>query len=50
MKSEMTIRKVARQFVQLAVGLYMLVYLGLMSQENMQIEGDVYKRQIPRCL
>ena len=32
----------ARQFVQLAVGLYMLVYLGLMLQENMQIEGFWY--------
>ena len=32
-------KRYARQFVQLAVGLYMLVYLGLMSQENMQIEG-----------
>ena len=35
-------KRYARQFVQLAVGLYMLVYLGLMSQENMQIEGFWY--------
>ena len=32
----------ARRFVQLLVGLYMLVYLGLISQENMQIEGFWY--------
>lgn len=32
----------ARQAVQFAVGLYMLVYLGLMSRENMQIEGFWY--------
>lgn len=38
------IRKVkyARRVVQLAVGLYMLVYLGLISGENMQIEGFWY--------
>ena len=29
----------ARRFVQLAVGCYMLLYLGLMCRENMQIEG-----------
>ena len=29
----------ARLVVQLGVGLYMLVYLGLISNENMQIEG-----------
>ena len=29
----------ARRFVQFAVGSYMLVYLGLICQENMQIEG-----------
>jgi ferredoxin-type protein NapH len=29
----------ARNLVELAVGLYMLIYLGLMSGENMQIEG-----------
>ncbi len=34
--------KYARLAVQLAVGLYMLVYLGLISQENMQIEGFWY--------
>ena len=34
--------KHARLAVQLAVGLYMLVYLGLISQENMQIEGFWY--------
>ena len=32
----------ARRFVQLFVGLYMLVYLGLICQENMQIEGFWY--------
>ena len=32
----------ARRVVQLAVGLYMLVYLGIMSRENMQIEGFWY--------
>lgn len=31
--------KHARLIVQLGVGLYMLVYLGLISRENMQIEG-----------
>ena len=34
--------KYARSAVQLAVGLYMLVYLGLISNENMQIEGFWY--------
>lgn len=34
--------KYARHVVQLAVGLYMLVYLGLMCNENMQIEGFWY--------
>lgn len=32
----------ARLVVQLAVGLYMLVYLGLIDRENMQIEGFWY--------
>lgn len=32
----------ARLFVQLAVGLYMLLYLGVFSRENMQIEGFWY--------
>lgn len=32
----------ARRMVQLLVGLYMLVYLGLICQENMQIEGFWY--------
>lgn len=32
----------ARHVVQFAVGLYMLVYLGVLSQENMQIEGFWY--------
>ena len=32
----------ARRFVQLAVGSYMLVYLGLICRENMQIEGFWY--------
>ena len=34
--------KYARNIVQFAVGLYMLVYLGLLSSENMQIEGFWY--------
>lgn len=32
----------ARQIVQFAVGLYMLVYLGILSRENMQLEGFWY--------
>ena len=32
----------ARRVVQLLVGLYMLIYLGVMSNENMQIEGFWY--------
>ena len=32
----------ARRVVQLLVGLYMLVYLGFICQENMQIEGFWY--------
>ena len=32
----------ARRIVQLLVGLYMLVYLGLINRENMQIEGLWY--------
>lgn len=32
----------ARRFVQFSVGLYMFVYLGLISGENMQIEGLWY--------
>ena len=32
----------ARQFVQWAVGSYMLLYLGVLSRENMQIEGFWY--------
>lgn len=35
-------RSCARRVVQLAVGFYMLVYLGLLSRENMQIEGFWY--------
>ncbi len=35
-------RKNARRIVQLLVGLYMLVYLGLICRENMQIEGFWY--------
>jgi ferredoxin-type protein NapH len=31
--------KYARHFIQFAVGSYMLVYLGLLCHENMQIEG-----------
>lgn len=34
--------KHARRFVQLAVGSYMLVYLGFICRENMQIEGFWY--------
>lgn len=35
-------KKYARRTVQLLVGLYMLVYLGLICGENMQIEGFWY--------
>ena len=35
--------KHARRVVQLLVGSYMLVYLGLICRENMQIEGFSYK-------
>ncbi len=35
-------KKQARRFVQFAVGSYMLVYLGLICRENMQIEGFWY--------
>ena len=35
-------KKYARNFVQISVGLYMLVYLGIISRENMQIEGFWY--------
>ena len=35
-------KKYARRFVQFAVGSYMLIYLGLICQENMQIEGFWY--------
>ncbi len=34
--------KNARRIVQLLVGLYMLIYLGLICRENMQIEGFWY--------
>lgn len=34
--------KYARNIIQFAVGLYMLVYLGILSHENMQIEGFWY--------
>lgn len=34
--------KYARNIVQFSVGLYMLIYLGLISNENMQIEGFWY--------
>lgn len=34
--------KFARNVVQAAVGLYMLIYLGILSNENMQIEGFWY--------
>lgn len=35
-------KRYARHFVQLAVGSYMLLYLGVISRENMQIEGFWY--------
>ena len=35
-------KRYARYFVQLAVGSYMLLYLGAISCENMQIEGFWY--------
>lgn len=35
-------KKYARRFVQFAVGSYMLLYLGLINRENMQIEGFWY--------
>ena len=34
--------KWARHLVQFAVGIYMLIYLGIISRENMQIEGFWY--------
>ena len=34
--------KHARRVTQLLVGLYMLLYLGVISNENMQIEGFWY--------
>ena len=34
--------KYARNFVQFGVGLYMLVYLGIICRENMQLEGFWY--------
>lgn len=34
--------KYARSSIQFAVGLYMLIYLGIISRENMQIEGFLY--------
>ncbi|WP_101909449.1 hypothetical protein [Marasmitruncus massiliensis] len=34
--------KYTRSIVQFAVGLYMLVYFGILSNENMQIEGFCY--------
>ncbi len=35
-------RPYARNVVQFAIGLYMLVYIGLLGRENMQIEGFWY--------
>jgi len=32
----------ARNFIQLAIGLYILIYLGIISRENMMIEGFWY--------
>jgi len=34
--------KYARRIVQLGIGIYMLIFLGLLSNENMQIEGFWY--------
>ena len=34
--------KYARNIIQIAIGLYMLVYLGLTDKENMQLEGFFY--------
>ena len=41
--------KHARRIVQLLVGTYILVYLGLVCNENMQIEGFWYYL-FPRCI
>ena len=35
-------KKYARNAVQFVVGMYMLVYLGILCRENMQIEGFWY--------
>lgn len=35
-------KKYARNFVQIGVGVYMLVYLGIICRENMQLEGFWY--------
>ncbi|MGM9877911.1 MAG: 4Fe-4S binding protein [Bacilli bacterium] len=35
-------KKYARNFVQFGIGLYMLIYLGIVCRENMQIEGFWY--------
>ena len=35
-------KRYTRHFVQLAVGCYMLLYLGVISRENMQLEGFWY--------
>ena len=35
-------KKYARNFVQFGVGLYMIIYLGIICRENMQIEGFWY--------
>lgn len=35
-------KKYARNFVQIGVGLYMLLYLGIICRENMQLEGFWY--------
>ena len=42
-------KKHARNAVQFAFGLYMLVYLGFLCRENMQIEGFWYYL-FPRCI
>ena len=35
-------KKPARNFIQITVGLYILIYLGIICRENMQIEGFWY--------
>jgi polyferredoxin len=42
-------KKNARIFIQFCIGLYMLVYLGIICRENMQIEGFFYYVAIGTC-